>query len=229
MIRWNSLVTFLFLLFGLTSCSSMPQPELEPISIVEAKGFLGRFCSRVGSEIADHPAIHGDLLVRSSTREFKGQYPASVSVSQKGDLVLEVTNLIGGTVALLKGDTESLEVISSVKPQYSRKNIRNYMGLPVQLLVQLLHGDLPCPRIVGVEVEGSAILIRQQNLNWKIERSDAASGGLPLRVTIEDQGMVKIEMLIERWNSKESYAEKVKVKTAEGELRWTWRNRAIQN
>jgi len=218
----------LVLVWAAASCSTTPESNREQISTADARAFLAQYCSKVGGASLVTP-IRGELLVRSSTREFKGQYPASVQISKNGELVLEVTNLIGGTVAMLKGDLNSLEVVSRLKPQFNRKNIRHYMGLSVPLLVQLLHGDLPCPSSTAIEADGTSIVLKDQSLIWKIERSDAKSGAVPLRLVILDGATVQVDMTIERWNSDQSYAEKVKVTTPEGDLKWTWRSRTSQD
>ena len=223
--RFPNSIWILFLSAFLSSCSTTPESSRERISSAEARAYLAKNCSK-GGDTHSLASVRGEILVRSSTREFKGQYPASVMVSEKGTLTLEVTNLIGGTVATLKGDSESLEVVSAIKPQYNRKNIREYMGLPVRLLIQLLRGDLPCPALASVETDGSIMVIREGSRIWKIEKSDVQSGEVPLRVVIAKDATIEVDLLIERWNQKEAYAEKVRVKTPEGELKWNWRSRS---
>ena len=93
---------------------------------------------------------------------------------------------------------------------------------------QMLHGDLPCPDFSSAKVEGNEIVIKDAGLEWKIERSDRESGAVPVRVRIFEQDKIKIEMLIESWNRADFYAEKVKVRTSEGDLKWSWRSRTLK-
>jgi len=211
--------------FTFYSCSSTPKASHEVFPIKEAQDFLQTYCSSIGDPKKQSQEMNGEILVRSSTREFKGQYPASIHFSKEGFFSLEVTNVIGGTIAMLKGRTDSIEVISTSRPQYNQKSVKQYMGLPVKLLAQLLHGDLPCPSISNVRTEGEKIVISDGPLEWQVERSDQDSGALPYRARIFEGSQLKIDLIIERWNTKEAYAEKVRVSTPEGDLKWTWRSR----
>jgi hypothetical protein len=211
--------------FLLYSCSTMPKASHETFSTDEARNFLQTYCSSIGDSEKKMQEMNGEILVRSSTREFKGQYPASIHFSKEGSFSLEVTNVIGGTIAMLKGGYDSVDVISSSKPQYNQKSVKQYMGLPVKLLAQLLHGDLPCPSISNLRTEGEKIVISDGRLEWQVERSDRDSGAVPYRARIYEGSKLKIDLIIERWNAKEAYAEKVRVTTPEGDLKWTWRSR----
>ena len=226
---FNQWVTAILLLSVLaTACSTMPKSSLEKISQKEAESFLSEYCSKYSLKADLDQDLFGEILVRSSTKEFKGQYPASIHFSKDKSFTLEVTNLIGGTVAMLKGDPGSVEVFSPSRPQYNRKGIKQYMGLSIPLFAKLLHGDLPCPDSKVVNVEGYEIIIKDSGLEWRIERSDSSSGSVPVKTRILEQGKLKVEMLIEGWNSKEHFAEKVKVHTSEGDLKWSWRSRELK-
>ena len=221
-------VLFAAIVSILASCSTAPKASDKTITESEAREFLSKRCSLVGSGSAALKGLSGEILMRSSTREFKGQYPASIHFSNKGEFVLEVTNVIGGTVAMLKGNSESIEIISPSRPRFNRKSVKSYMGLPVKLLLQLLHGDLPCPDLTDVRSEGSRILVSDGHFRWEFERTDESSGVVPYRVRVLEGAGQKVEMLIDRWNQGESYAEKVKVTTPEGDLKWTWRSRTLE-
>jgi hypothetical protein len=201
------------------ACSTTPMVSHESLTVSQAKAFLDLHCSKSLS------GIRGELLVRSSTREFKGQYPASILFSDDGSFVLEVTHLLGGTLAMLKGNANSVDVVSSLKPKYNQKGIHQYMGLQVRLLAQLLHGDLPCPARTDVQVDGALVLIQDGLLQWQMELAGQGAEKVPYRIKILDGSELKMELVIERWNQEKAYAEKVKVVTPEGDLKWTWRSR----
>jgi hypothetical protein len=211
----------------LTACGTTPKSNKEKISQEQAEVFLKKYCSTIGTQSSLDQELIGEILVRSSTKEFKGQYPASIHFSKDKSFSLEVTNLIGGTVAILKGDMSTVEVFSPSRPKYNRKGIHQYMGLSIPLFVKLLHGDLPCPEHGEVKTVGNEIVIKDAGLDWRIERSDENSGLVPLRVRIFDKEKVKVEMVIENWTS-DHYAEKVKIRTAEGDLKWSWRSRELK-
>ncbi len=212
----------------LSACSTTPKSSQENISQKEAESFLKKYCSTFNYQKTLNQELVGDILVRSSTKEFKGQYPASIYFSKDKNFSLEITNLIGGTIAIIKGDATEMELLSPSRPQYNRKGIKQYMGLSIPLFAKLLHGDLPCPDSSAINVDGAEIIIQDSGLEWRIERSDQASGAVPVRVRIFDRTIVKVEMLVENWNVSESYAEKVKVRTSEGDLKWSWRSRNLK-
>ena len=228
MINYLKACTCVALLIALSACSSTPKSSQEKVSQQEAESFLKKYCSIFNAKKLLDQELAGEILVRSNTKEFKGQYPASIHFSKDKTFSLEVTNLIGGTVLMLKGDPTAVEVVSPGRPQYNRKGISQYMGLSIPMFEELLHGDLPCPDSSKVKVEGNEIIVQDSGLEWRIERSDKDSGAVPVRTRILDQGKVKIEMWIESWNVAASYAEKVKVHTAEGDLKWSWRSREIK-
>jgi hypothetical protein len=227
MLSLKNISVFGVVLF-LTACSSTPKSSQEKISQEEATAFLKKYCSIYSAKSSLDQELTGDIVVRSSTKEFKGQYPASVHFSKDKSFTMEVTNLIGGTIAILKGEPSSIEVFSSGRPQYNRKGIKQYMGLSIPLFAKLLHGDLPCPDSSEVKVSGNEILITDAGMEWRIEKSDRDSGAVPVRVRVLEKGKTKIELLVEKWNIEQSYAEKVKVHTSEGDLKWTWRSRELK-
>lgn len=212
----------------LSSCASTPKSSQEKISKQEAEAFLKKYCSKIVPKKALEQEMTGDILVRSSTKEFKGQYPASIHYSKDQDFSLEITNLLGGTVAILKGGPTEMEVFSPSHPKYNRKGIKQYMGLSIPLLSKLIHGDLPCPDSTSVKVEGTEILVPDSGMEWRIERSDTASGSVPVRMRIFEEAKVKVELVIEDWDVEENYAKKVKVSTSEGDLKWNWRSRKLK-
>jgi hypothetical protein len=222
------LLTIPLLGLHLISCSTLPQASHQKLSTSEAKAFLTKWCSSVGRPSSAHHELKGEVLVRSSTREFKGQYPASVHFSKEGTFVLEVTNLIGGTVAMLKVNESSIEIIYSSQPKFNRKGIKSYMGLPVKLLLQMLHGDLPCPDLKEDVFGDTRILVKDGRFHWEFERAETDAGMIPFKVKITEAGREQVDFRIEKWNQMEGYAEKVKVSTPEGELKWTWRSRDLE-
>ena len=66
----------------------MPKSSLEKISQKEAESFLSEYCSKYSLKADLDQELFGEILVRSSTKEFKGQYPASIHFSKdKGEKV----------------------------------------------------------------------------------------------------------------------------------------------
>jgi len=225
-----------FSIFVLPACSSIPKSSQEKVSQQEAVTFLRKYCSSFDLSKSLAEELSGEILVHSNTSEFKGSYPASVHFSKDKTFSMEVTNIIGGTVVSLKGDPSAVEIESPGHPKMNRKGIGQYMGLPIPMFEQLLHGDLPCPDSAvtngflnnDIKVDGNEIVLHDRDLMWRIERSEKESGSVPVRARIFDQQKLKVELLIESWNNVASFAEKVKVHTDQGDLRWSWRSRNLK-
>jgi len=171
-------------------------------------------------------------VVRANTQEFKGQYPANLRFEQSGGFVLEVTHILGGTILRLTSDGHEMETVVPPKPRFNRKHITHYLGLDLPILSELLLGDLPCPddwKTGGVRVMGNQMQIMTNQWRWNFEKSDEASGSVPVKIVLEPVGMtdpkLRIELQIEEWDQVAHYAKKVSVKGPEGDLKWTWRNR----
>jgi hypothetical protein len=210
----------------IASCSSTPKASLAKVSEVQAKEWFNRFCSK------GLRAQSGDMILKANTQEFKGLYPANLRFESNGAFVLEVTNILGGTMLRLTSDGKEMAAEVPPKPKFNRKHISHYLGLDVSILSELLLGDLPCPetwKSGGVRVDGNHMQIVTSNWKWIFEKSDDATEGVPVRVLLEPKGVadpnLTITLAIEEWDSGARYAKKVSVKGPEGELRWTWRNR----
>ena len=171
-------------------------------------------------------------MIKSKTREFQGQFPASIRFEQSGSFVLEVTSLIGGTLMRLSSDGTAMQTEVPSKPKYSRKGITHYLGLDLPILTELLLGDLPCPKEAKqntARAEGNRMIMLTPNWRWNFEKADEASGGVPVRITLLPTTVadpkLKIELFIEDWDRELNFAKKVTVKSPEGELHWVWRKR----
>ncbi len=214
------------LLTLLSACSSSPKISQTNVSDRDTKAWFSQYCSK------GLHAMSGDLMIKSNTREFQGQFPASIRFESSGAFILEVTSIIGGTMMRLTSDGRSMETMVPSKPKYSRKGIAHYLGLDLPILTELLLGDLPCPKEVlsgGIKAEGNRMVMVTPNWRWSFEKAEASEGGVPVRITLLPTTVadpkLKIELIIEDWDREHRYAKKVTVKSPEGELRWTWRNR----
>jgi len=220
-------VAFLSILAG--ACATAPKPDSAALSSAEASGWLERYCSKGPRDLS------GSLVVHANTREFKGQHPASLRFDPKGGFVLEVTNILGGTMLRLRSDGASFEVEAPAKPEYSRKGVTRYMGIEASVLTQLLLGDLPCPaeRTKGApKVEGASVRITTVPWIWSYTRAVVKDQRVPYGLELIPAGKAdpasRIELRIEDWDRERNFARKVRVHTAEGDLRWTWRERKEQ-
>ncbi len=203
------------------SCSTAPKLAQDTLTAQTAEKWLNQYCS---PEIHES-AIAGQMIVRADTQEFKGQFPASVALDKSGQFVLEVTNILGGTVGQISGNSDGLSVQSTSKPKYNRTGIQFYMGIPAQVLVQLIRGELPCPSPGNwrkVTAQGAIVSLDTGVQSWTFERVQSEGRNVPGKVSIDPQ---KIQLTVEEWDLNQNYAKKVRVVTEAGTLRWTWKSR----
>jgi hypothetical protein len=215
-----------FLLLLTSACTSSPKASLSAVTENQAKVWFANYCSK------GLHAQSGDLVIRANTPEFKGQFPASLRFEADGSFALEITNIVGGTVARLQSDGKEMSTTIPSKPKYNREHISRYLGLDLPILSQFLLGDLPCPttwKAGGVRVSGNQMQIVTNEWKWNFEKSDEASGSVPVRVVLQPaqnpDPKLRIELQIQEWDPNVHYAKKVSVKGAEGELKWAWRSR----
>ncbi len=217
MIQLRHYFVFGFLVSALGACSSAPKISKTSLSDREATEWLHRYCS------PGPRGIGGELVMKANTKEFKGQYPASLRIEKNGQFTLETTNILGGTILRMTSDGKTIDLLVPSKPKYNRNGITNYLGLDLSILSQLLMGDLPCPK------EKSQMKIEADGWVWTFEKAVAEAQGVPVKVTLLPQGESdqkhRIELLIEEWDQEHHFAKKVTVRGPEGELKWAWRSR----
>ena len=223
-------LTFAVVLFS--ACSSTPKVNQSSVSQKEAEVWLQKYCSKYRPQDSSQPEVFGDIVMRSSTKEFKGQYPASIHYEKNGSFMMEVTNILGGTMMRLTGSPQSIEILVPSKPQFNRKGVTHYMGLELPILAQLLRGDLPCPNEKSKpQVDHASIVLQTSTWKWVFDRATVEDGLIPVRVRLVAPKET-ITLTIEDWNRSdvagEQFAKKVVVQTIDGELKWTWRSRDLK-
>ena len=201
------------------ACSSTPKVSTASVSEAEAKAWFQQYCSKGMRDLG------GNLVIKANTKEFKGQFPASVHIEKSGAFQLEVTNIIGGTLLRLTSDSKNLEILVPSKPEYNQKGVTHYLGIELPILTALLLGDIPCPKGNGQ----NRMIFQTATWKWSFQKSDLVSGGIPVEITLtakDKSGLpIQIELKVDEWNSSQNFAKKVTVTSPEGELKWTWRSR----
>jgi hypothetical protein len=221
------LCPLILLVIFASACSTPPSVNRSAVSVKDAEVWLNRYCSKFQIQKQQSNELSGELIMRSNTREFKGQYPASLRFEKSGVFQMEMTSILGGTLMRLIGNTNAIIIVPS-KPQFSRKGVTEYMGLSLPILAQLLHGDLPCPSYrPRVETDGSSIVLQTPSWKWVFERASDTDGLIPIDVRLVSAEQ-SILMKIEEWDVENAFAKKVSVKSVDGELKWMWRARDLK-
>jgi hypothetical protein len=207
------------------ACAGTPKVSLDRVSEDQAKIWLERNCS-VSSK-----SLTGELVLKSDSVDFKGQFPAQVRFERDGTYVLEVTHLLGGTWVRLSSDSKTFSLEFPSKPARNRNGMTHYLGLEIPILSQLLQGDLPCPPEVRkgrFRVSGHVIEVDSGGWTWTFLKGEPPEE-VPVRVIlaprVQMSGAGKVELEIVSWNTEERFAEKVILRSPEGMLKWIWKNR----
>lgn len=151
--------------------------------------------------------------------------PGSVRVESNGDFVLEVTQLLGGTVARISSFDQKIQLEIPGKPKLNRSGLDQYLGVPIAILSQMVRGDLPCPpqsEWGRAETQGSELNVPLRHQSWRYSRAGPEMNLLPVQIRIEPE---KIDFTIEEWEQEKGFARKVKLVSPQGSLRWSWRSR----
>lgn len=203
------------------SCASAPKASEAPVSRSEAAAWFERFCS-----VPEKSEISGSLVLRSKTPEFKGQFPATVRFQKDSKFVFEVTNIVGGTMAQLEGNSDSMSVTVTGKPHLSKRGLKQYLGIELSVLIPILRGELPCPpeAQTHAEVEKNVMKVKTRNWTWTYTKSSEEDGSVPVTVELVS-GKEVITLSVEQWDENQKYLAKGHVRTPGGELKWTWRSR----
>lgn len=124
---------------GFWACAHTPVKQgLSPDSLMEAACSPGH---------SNHTVI-GSIWMKATSKEAKGQFPASVNASDPEQVTLEVTNLIGSPQATIKVDHGSYTIdMPDEKKGTSRKaqGSGSWGGIPLRWASELFLGRIPCP------------------------------------------------------------------------------------
>jgi hypothetical protein len=131
---------FTVLLFVLSGCSH----ALE-VKVQDPQKLLDYACGPGGGI----SAIKGSVWLKTQSKEVSGQFPALVDAhAKKQTLILEVTNLIGGTEALISvvGQKYTISVPSQPNKKHQiEQGQGTWGGIPLQWSTDLFLGRIPCP------------------------------------------------------------------------------------
>jgi hypothetical protein len=91
-------------------------------------------------------SVSGHVWLKIDSKEVSGQYPADVSVVSPSEMKIEITNIFGGTEALIAINGKFFEVSRGTQ-QNSRKEkgYGSWSGIPLAWATDLFLGRIPCP------------------------------------------------------------------------------------
>ena len=107
----------------------------------DAKALLVQACFP-GRQVQE---VKGSVWLKAKSKEASGQFPASVLARNPDSLRLEVTNLIGGTEALISIQAQKYSIKVPNREERSEKGYGSWGGIPLHWATELFLGRIPCP------------------------------------------------------------------------------------
>ena len=128
----------MFLVFP--GCSSGPKSKN---SSKESPQVLFKSVCETGKAIK---AVHGNIWLKTYSKEVSGQFSANVVVTPSDQVKLEITNIFGGIEALITVDERHYEISdASGKKKTSDQGLGTWGGIPLHWASALFRGQIPCP------------------------------------------------------------------------------------
>lgn len=238
-------LVFMLALLG-ASCATAPKLSETKFSRESSLQWLNEYCAY--SLVPNEKSIEGSLALKAQTPEFKGQHPASIRVNTNGSFFMEVTHILGGTIAQISGDDQFLRAHFPGREKYDQEKVTDYLGVPARIITQLFSGNLPCPTRARnqndfiVTSEPGGVLLSTELGDWYYRRSKQEHGGkvqeVPESLWIysgkrrDNLQKPWVVLTIAEWDFQNKYIKKATLRSqlADGlqrELKWTWKNRRL--
>lgn len=149
----------LFTFFFVISCSHAP-----PRRTLDAQELLAHVCS-VGRETK---SVKGTVWMKVKSKEASGQFPAAIDAEAPGTLRLEVTNLVGGTEAIITIRDQKYQIEVPDKAKRTASGYGSWAGIPLTWATDLFLGYIPCPigtgsKVKKLSVNGDGMLVAETN------------------------------------------------------------------
>jgi hypothetical protein len=124
------------LVFFLCACATARKAnERDPGELLEEVCSIG----------AQNQTVQGSLWLKADSAEAKGQFPADVKMDGPGNLRMEVTNMLGGTEAVIEVQGDRYSVKSPRQGASEQKGKGTWGGIPLSWASALVLGRMPCP------------------------------------------------------------------------------------
>ncbi|MBL7716028.1 MAG: hypothetical protein JNL01_11240 [Bdellovibrionales bacterium] len=209
----------------------MSQEDLKnPEKLISSACSLGRKASRVD----------GVVSMKVKSTESSGQFPADVAADATGKLRMEITNLIGGTEAVITVDQGNYKIEVPGKPEQTERGSGIWAGIPLRWAPNLFLGRIPCPDKIAVDgkslqqpgivqlkteagVQGDA---ETYIFRWNLKEP----APFPDSLTWERAGTFaqKVDFKFEEFDPETQGPKRWEARSSQGEVKVRWKNRKIK-
>lgn len=217
-----------------SACAHVPTKQVQnPDVLLESACRPGKSIQKVS----------GSVWLKAKSTEAKGQFPAWVKASEPDTLSLEVTNLVGGTEAVITVKNGRYKITAPAKSKGKVREETGYGswgGIPLNWSTELFLGRIPCPskneiQDATTEVrDGKLIVETQPSLKGAGERfvyEFMSWGGSPwpkaLHWERKGPGSVSVDFEFEKPEESTRSPTRWEAKSSQGEVKVRWKDRDV--
>jgi hypothetical protein len=212
---WVSIFAFLALISG---CAHTP--------LLAGKDPVALF-SEICTPALPATEVTGEVWIVATSPEATGRFPAVVRAASTPvpTLHLEVTNLLGGTVARIQLDAGGLQVFREGRMEASARE--QYAGIPLRFGVDLFLGARPCPS------EKPRLRYEDEQLiaETKEERFEYGFRAHGAKLWVDSvawiRGESRIDFSFDRPEDPSGAPQEWQAKSSRGEVRVRWKRRDL--
>ena len=154
----------------LAGCAGKPVLQEKPA--VDPQLLLKQVCE-AGKSVQ---RVKGSVWLKAKSKEASGQFPAMVEAAEPDHLRMEVTNLLGGTEAIISVDGRNYTIDVPNHKSRNQKGSNSWGGIPLEWANSLFLGKVPCPpavnlsdAVVSVNKEGDLTVETKSSLEREAE------------------------------------------------------------
>ena len=165
---WGVIAAFGTLAISFAGCSHGPiAHENDPAAL------LDQVC-RPGAGVK---AARGSVWLKAKSKDASGQFPALVEAPSADRLKLEVTNLVGGTEAIISVEGQHYRIDIPNHKERQEQGNSSWGGIPLQWANALFLGRIPCPELplaaagsVNRDAQGALVVETSKTLDRMAEK-----------------------------------------------------------
>ncbi len=164
----------LFFSIFLSSCatfSSHSKSNPESPSSVTAGWSVDRLLHLTCEAGQGVKQVDGSIWLKTQSKDIHGQFSASVLAKAPDDLKLEITNFLGGTVALISVSQGHYEITQGPSEPVTASGDDSWGGIPLKWANALFLGSIPCPSLTH-----HLILIKEEANQLTVEAPEDPLG-----------------------------------------------------
>jgi hypothetical protein len=218
----------------LSSCATAPSAKkVDPATLYEDACSIG----------ANSRTVKGAVWLKAQSKEASGQFPAYVTAQAPDRLRMEVTNLVGGTEAVISVQGQKYSIRVPKQKARNEQGHGSWGGIPLRWATELFLGRVPCP--APGKAPAGASLTRAGDDELRVD-VPAALGGDPETYVYKFRGWagrlwpeslhwerqggfaVAVDFKFDDPEDKTGSPRKWEAKSAQGEVKLRWKDREVQ-